>query len=56
MARTQVKCMNWIWGPDYWCYVTRFGGGEAAFFMLQPDLSSAGADYEEEEANFVLQR
>jgi hypothetical protein len=24
--------------------------------MRRPDLSGAGADYEEEEANFVLQR
>jgi hypothetical protein len=38
------------------CYAVGFGGSETGFFMRRPDLSSAGADYEEEEANFVLQR
>jgi hypothetical protein len=43
------------WG-DYRRYAAGFGGGEAGFFKRRPDLSGAGADYGEEEANFVLQR
>jgi hypothetical protein len=52
----QVHELDQGGGGDYRHYAAGVGGGEAGFFMRRPDLSGAGADYEEEEANFVLQR